>query len=153
MENDEANRLIANLDRAFKDTTRPEPLTEFIGSYNHEQVRSFNNTDWENATYSSFMDGYEGWIICPAETKVYLTPKLLRILVLRLNGKAQEAAVDNLDHQFLFDLERPEVFSLLTYPQMKAIIDAVAYVDRVFWFLSDNDASSNLIRRWGFRAS
>ena len=148
MENAEPHRLIRSLVEAFKHVPRPEPLCAYEGSHDDEEVAIFSSTDWENATYSDFNRGLEGWIICSPETKVYLTPKLIRILLLKRDAKLDDVA-DNLSFELLPYLQEPEVFGLLNYKQMTAVFDAVAYVDRTHWYPSRSDEAGKLARSWG----
>ena len=152
MEDDELQRLILSLNEAFKEVPKPEPLASLEGSYDDEEVVVFNATDWENATYYEFCQGIEGWIICSPETRVYLTPKLLRMLLLRSDGK-YEGTADNLSSELLPNLKKPEVFGLLSSKQKLAIFDAVAYLDRTRWHPSRSDAAGELTRSWGLHLS
>ncbi|MEN8750677.1 hypothetical protein [Marivita sp.] len=148
MKNDELERLIRNLSEAFEDVPKPEPLAKFDGSYDEEEVTVFNNTDWESATYWEFCQGHEGWIICSPKSRIYLASRLLRMLLLKQDGK-YEGAADNLSFELLPHLKKPEVFELLNSKQMAAILKAVAYVDRTRWFPSESDEAGDLARCWG----
>jgi len=152
MENIELRGLIRSLIVAFKDIPKPEPLSSFENSYDHESVAVFNSTDWENATYVDFCYGMEGWIICSPETRVYLTPFLLKILLLKKDGE-HEGAADNLSFELLPHLETSKVFRLMNHKQMSAVFNAVAYIDHTRWYPSGSDAAGDLARCWGFQYS
>ncbi|MCK8464515.1 hypothetical protein MUY35_11695 [Aliiroseovarius sp. S1339] len=152
MENAELRSLLQKLVETFNEVPKPEPLSSFENSHDDEEVAIFNSTNWETATYWEFCHGLEGWIICSPETRVYLTPRLLRMLLLRQDGK-HEGAADNLSFELLPHLQEPTVFGLLNSGQMSAVIDAVAYVDRTRWYPSGSDAAGDLARCWGLQDS
>ena len=148
MTSDPSEKILAALKHAFRSMQKPEPLASYKGSYCNEEVDYFNAVDWQNATYQDFNDGLEGWIICAPATSAYLTPYLLRMLILRLSGK-YEGAVDNIEVHFESRLSDSDVSDLFNSEQKLAVLAAWAYLDRTVYAPSGSNTAIELARHWG----
>ncbi len=144
----ERDLVLKRLYEAFAFVEKPIPLTGFEGSYCDEEVEVFNRLDWEAATYLDVVDAMEGFIICPADTKLWLLPRLFKMLILQRSIDANNA-VDNLAS----DLESwpidGDVERLLSEAQKIAIINAWAHIDREFYWPSGSHVARDLATRWG----
>jgi hypothetical protein len=148
MTTDPREKILADLKHAFRSMQKPEPLTSYEGSYDDEAVDYFNAVDWENATYQDFADGEEGWIISAPATYAYLTPHLLRILILQLSGK-YEGAVDNIAEPLESRLIDSDVSDLFSDRQKLAVLAAWAYLDGTVYAPSGSETAKELARHWG----
>lgn len=128
-EQDQARGLLGTLDKAFAAVQKPDPLTELASSHMPLESRAFERVDWERADYTHFTLTHEGWICAPLPAKAWLTPRLLRILLLRRT----HPGVDNIsiDIKGLLD-ERDALAALLTPAQDHALRAAVAFYDSLF---------------------
>jgi hypothetical protein len=133
---------------AFGLVEKPTRLTSYEGSCCDEEVDVFNELNWEEATYSDVVDGLEGLIICPEITKVWLLPRLFKMVMLRRSGTTDDA-VDNLSATLKGWPIEPSVEVLLSDGQKKAILAAWSYLDRYLYCPSENDDAQKLTRRWG----
>lgn len=132
---------------AFALFERPDPLTTYEGSHCNEEVDVFNRLDWEEATYSDFVDGMEGAIICPALTRAYLLPRLFKMVMIRRSGKTDDA-VDNVSVELKVWPIEASVEILLNNDQRKAIIAAWTYLDRHIYHPSGSHVARELVKRW-----
>jgi hypothetical protein len=147
---------MSNLDRdlalkqlydAFALVEKPAPLTSYQGSYCDEEVNFFNELNWEEATYSDVVDGLEGLIIYPEITKLWLLPRLFKMVLLRRSGTT-DGAIDNLSSTLREWPTEASVEVLLSNGQKKAIVAAWSYLDRYLYYPSGNDDAQKLARRW-----
>ncbi|MEM9393815.1 MAG: hypothetical protein AAGA38_08160 [Pseudomonadota bacterium] len=147
MDESERNNALKQLYEAFALFERPDPLTTYQGSYCDEEVDVFNGLNWEKATYAELVNGMEGAIICPAQTKAYLLPRLFKMVMLRRSGKSDHA-VDNVSMQLEAWPVDPEVEALLSQDQRKAIVAAWAYLDTHIYHPSGSRVARELARHW-----
>ncbi|MFQ6547850.1 hypothetical protein AADZ90_007820 [Aestuariibius sp. 2305UL40-4] len=148
MNHPECERVLNLLFDAFKDVERPEPLANRQGSQFPEEVDSFNNTDWDHATYSDFSEGADGATVCPARSKVYLLPRLFKIVLLRRSGAAKAQAVDNLSMELESWPIDEEVQQLLDTAQKAAIIAAWYYLDQHLYAPGGSHVGRALSHHW-----
>lgn len=147
MKASERDLALKSLYDAFSSVEKPEPLASFEGSYCDEEVEVFNRLDWESATYSEFLSAQEGAIICGASARLYLLPRLFRMVLLRRHGTTN-GAVDNLSSQLeTWPLEE-DVQSLLTIEQKHAIIRAWRYLDTTLYSPSGSTVARELAVHW-----
>lgn len=132
---------------AFSLVEKPSPLTTYEGSYFNEEVDIFNELDWEEANYSDVTDGMEGIIICPALTRLYLLPRLFKMVIMRRSGR-YEGAVDNLAAELEAWPVDPSVEDLLSAGQKKAVVAAWEYIDCYLYHPSGSQRASELAKRW-----
>lgn len=147
MDESERNNALKQLYEAFALFERPDPLTTYQGSYCDEEVDVFNGLNWEKATYAELVNGMEGAIICPPQTKAYLLPRLFKMVMLRRSGKSDHA-VDNVSMQLEAWPVDPEVEALLSQDQRKAIVAAWAYLDTHIYHPSGSQVARELARHW-----
>ena len=141
------NQALKELYDAFGLVEKPVPLATYEGSYCDEEVDVFNSTDWEYATYSDYLDGEEGAIICPPITKVYLLPRLFRMVMLRQHGKTN-GAVDNLAITLETWPVEEDVECLLSDGQKAAIVTAWNHLDRTIYSPSGSHVGRELAKHW-----
>ena len=147
MENSDRDLIIKELYDAFSNVEKPSPLATYDEAYDFEEVDIFNEIDWESATYSDVVKGTEGLIVCPPITKVYLLPRLFRMVLLRQHGTPHEA-VDNLsEHLEVWPVEA-EVERLLDDGQKAAIISAWSYLDQTIYSPSGSKVGRQLAEHW-----
>lgn len=132
---------------AFAEIDKPKPLTTYERSYCHAEVDAFNEIDWEEVTYSDYVEGQEGAIICPAQTKAYLLPRLFKMVMLRRHGQT-DGAVDNLSIELETWPVDSSVEALLNKDQRKAIIAAWSYLDRHLYHPSGSHVARVLAQHW-----
>lgn len=124
-ETKEAHALLAKLDEAFMELPKPQPFTDMRCSHMVQESEAFTALDWDTANYEEFHLAQEGWICAPTETKIWLLPKLLRIVLLNRD----HLAVDNIS----MDLEEfhchqvPEFRTHLTKRQQDAAMTTLNY--------------------------
>ena len=126
---------------------KPKPLTTYQGSYFKAEVDVFNEIDWEEVTYSDYVQGQEGAIICPAETKVYLLPRIFKMVMLRRHGQT-DGAVDNVSIELETWLVGLSVEKLLKKDQRQAIIAAWSYLDRYLYHPNGSHVARLLAKHW-----
>ena len=144
----EPDKIVAELATAFRDTVKPTPLTTFVGSQDDDEVRYFNALDWDVATYADFNRGLEGWIVCGLDARLYLLPKLLRMLVLRRHGQTDDA-VDNIMIELQPELEKKNgISSMLTPDQRNAVINALSFLDRHYYYPSGSRMAKDFAETW-----
>lgn len=132
---------------AFSGYEKPVPMATYAGSYCDEEIDVFNSLDWEEVTYSDLALGFEGVIICKAPTKVYLLPRLFKMVMLRRSGTS-EGAVDNVAiHLETWPVEE-EVEALLGKAQKRGIIAAWAYLDAYLYSPSGSHVARELAKHW-----
>ncbi len=149
MESSDCDLIIKALYDAFSKVERPLPLATYEEGYDFEEVDIFNEIDWECATYSDVVKGMEGLIVCPPVTKVYLLPRLFRMVLLRQHGTSHEA-VDNLSQQLRTWPMEAEVERLLTDSQKAAIISVWSYLDQTIYSPSGSKVGQQLAEHWQF---
>lgn len=142
--------ILKELYEAFSAFEKPVPLTTYHGSNSDEEVDVFNKTDWENATYLDFVDGIEGWIICPPKTKSYLLPRLFKMVFLRRSG-VEDGAIDNLSAELEYTPLDPSVEPLLNTHQKVAVIAAWKYLDEGVYRPSGSDIARKLSNYWNIK--
>lgn len=149
MESSYCDLIIKALYDAFSNVEKPSPLATYDEAYDFEEVDIFNEIDWECATYSDVVKGTEGLIVCPPKTKVYLLPRLFRMVLLRQHGTSHEA-VDNLSQQLRTWPMEAEVERLLTDSQKAAIISVWSYLDQTIYSPSGSKVGQQLAEHWQF---
>ena len=147
METSDRDLILKKLYDAFGSVEKPSPLVTYDGAYRPDEVDLFNDTDWERATYSDVVEGMEGMIICPPTTKVYLLPRLFRMVLLRQHGTSHEAA-DNLSMYLEAWPVDAEVEQLLSDGQKAAIISAWSYLDQTIYSPSGSHIGQELAEHW-----
>lgn len=147
MQNSDRDIVLQELYDAFASVEKPSPLTTYEGAHWHDEVDHFNKTDWDRASYSDVAQGMDGIIICPPITKVYLLPRLFRMVVLRQHGASDEA-VDNLSIQLEAWPVEADVERLLSDGQKAAIANAWSYLDHTIYRPSGSHVGRKLAERW-----
>jgi hypothetical protein len=147
MRDQQRDVVLKQLYDAFAFVEKPDPLTTYDGSYWDRGVDVFNSLDWENATYSDFAEGGEGAIICPALTKVYLLPRLFKMLLLRRSGRSDDA-VDNLSIELESWPVDPDVEALLSEGQKQAIVAAWSYLDSKIFYRGGSHTAREMAKHW-----
>lgn len=124
-----ARALLAALDEAFARFDKPNPLTDLAHSYMPLDSHAFDRVDWDSADYSDYSITHEGWICAPLPSKLWLMPRLLRILLLRRD----HPAVDNIsiDVDGLM-ADWGTLAPCLTASQAKTLREAMAFYDSLF---------------------
>ncbi len=147
MESSDCDLIIKALYDAFSNVEKPSPLATYDEAYDFEEVDIFNEIDWECATYSDVVKGMEGLIVCPPKTKVYLLPRLFRMVLLRQHGTSHDA-VDNLsEHLKAWPLET-EVENRLSEGQKAAVVSVWAYLDQTIYSPSGSHVGKRLAEHW-----
>ena len=147
MQNSDPSLVLKELYDAFFAVGKPSPLTSYDGAHWPEEVDYFNETDWERASYSDVVEGMDGMIICPPITKVYLLPRLFRMVILRQHGNSLEA-VDNLSMELEAWPVQAEVERLLSNGQKAAIVNAWSYLDQTIYSPSGSHVGRELAKHW-----
>ena len=147
MESSDCDLIIKALYDAFSNVEKPSPLATYDEACDFEEVDIFNEIDWEFATYSDVVKGTEGLIVCPPITKVYLLPRLFRMVLQRQHGTPHEA-VDNLSQELSTWPVEAEVEHLLTDSQKAAIISAWSYLGHTIYGPSGSKVVQKFAEHW-----
>ena len=143
----DSKMVVQGLFDAFHKAPKPAPLSKFDGSHCDEEVEFFNRIDWDDATYKDFVDGIEGWIICPESTVVYLIPRLFKMLILG-RSNPQNSAVDNLSGDLESRVAENNISERLNEDQKLAILRAWKFLDENYYKPSGSNISGKLAKLW-----
>ncbi|MXQ09198.1 hypothetical protein GQ651_15230 [Alphaproteobacteria bacterium GH1-50] len=148
MTDTERDTVLQCLYEAFGMIAKPTPMTSYKGSHCDEEVDAFNRLDWEEVTLSDYVSAMEGVIICPPATKVYLLPRLFKMVMLRRASDVDDP-VDNVSMELEAWPVDPEVERVLTDLQKKAVVAAWSYLDRCHYYPSGSHVARELAAHWG----